>query len=76
MIRAVCFEVSIGDCFYFSEEDDTIVDSWYLLGWVNKLRAVQEKEENYNGNARYYLNRAKEIHKKNPTKDVQMVDFF
>ncbi|XP_064455312.1 uncharacterized protein LOC135366521 [Ornithodoros turicata] len=38
------------------EEDDEVVDVWYLLGWLNYLRG-----EDYRGNARFYLNRAKEV---------------
>ena len=26
------------------EEDENVVDTWYLLGWLNKLRADFEKE--------------------------------
>ena len=58
------------------EEDDEIVDSWYLLGWVNKLRSEQEQDEMFLGNARYYLSKAKEVHQKNPTKDNEMVSEF
>ena len=58
------------------EEDDEIVDAWYLLGWVNKLRSEQEKDELFLGNARYYLTKAKEVHKKNPTKDEEMVNYI
>ena len=59
-----------------TEEDDEIVDPWYLLGWLNKVRADSEDEEMYLGNARYYLNRAKEVHAKNPTSDKEMVSSF
>ena len=26
------------------EEDEDVVDTWYLLGWLNKLRADLERE--------------------------------
>ena len=55
------------------EEDDEIVDAWYLLGWSNKLRSEQEQDEMYLGNTRYYLTRAKEVNVRNPTKDDAMV---
>ena len=55
------------------EEDDEIVDAWYLLGWLNKLRSDTEQDEMYLGNARYYLTRAKEVNVRNPTKDTEMV---
>ncbi|KAH8038717.1 hypothetical protein HPB51_002861 [Rhipicephalus microplus] len=35
------------------EEDDGVVDVWYLLGWLNYLRGGE-----YQGNARYYLSKA------------------
>ena len=28
------------------EEDEDVVDTWYLLGWLNKLRADFEREPN------------------------------
>lgn len=56
-----------------TEEDDEVVDPWYLLGWLNKLRADFEKDQIYTGNARYFLNKAKEVHAKNPTQDQEMV---
>ena len=55
------------------EEDKEIVDAWYLLGWLNKLRTNAEKDDVYLGAARYYLGHAKEVHIKNPTKDKEMV---
>ena len=55
------------------EEDEEIVDAWYLLGWLNKLRTDAEKDDVYLGAARYYLGHAKEVHIKNPTKDKEMV---
>ena len=57
-----------------TEEDDEIVDPWYLLGWLNKVRAESEKEDVYQGNARYFLTKAKEVHQKNPTKDKGMIN--
>uniref|UniRef100_A0A224Z167 Uncharacterized protein n=1 Tax=Rhipicephalus zambeziensis TaxID=60191 RepID=A0A224Z167_9ACAR len=41
------------------EEDDGVVDVWYLLGWLNYLRGGE-----YQGNARYYLNKAREVARK------------
>jgi len=56
------------------EEDDEIVDPWYLLGWLNKVRQDTEKDDLYMGNARYYLTKAKEVHVKNPTQDKEMIN--
>lgn len=38
------------------EEDDEVVDVWYLLGWLNYLRGAE-----YLGNARYYLSQARHV---------------
>jgi len=58
------------DCLI--EEDDEIVSTWYLLGWTNFLRSKTDSD--YCGNARYYLNKAKEINKKEPTNDKEMME--
>ncbi|XP_029833164.2 probable assembly chaperone of rpl4 [Ixodes scapularis] len=41
------------------EEDDEVVDVWYLLGWLNYLRAGE-----YMDNARFYLTKAKQVARK------------
>ena len=66
-----------------TEEDELVVDTWYLLGLVNKLRADFEAKENdeeakeaaegYKGNARYYLSKALKVHAKSPTDDKDMI---
>ena len=50
------------------------MDTWYLLGWLNRIRATMEDETGYDGNVRFYLARAKEVHKKSPTDDADMVN--
>ena len=50
------------------------MDTWYLLGWLNRIRATTEDETGYDGNVRFYLARAKEVHKKSPTDDADMVN--
>ncbi len=55
------------------EEDDQVVDTWYLLGWLNRLRAAAGGEEGYDGNARFYLKRALEVNSAKQTDDSQMV---
>eukprot|EP00088_Acartia_fossae_P065902 TRINITY_DN813_c0_g1_i1.p1 TRINITY_DN813_c0_g1~~TRINITY_DN813_c0_g1_i1.p1 ORF type:complete len:377 (-),score=93.86 TRINITY_DN813_c0_g1_i1:195-1325(-) len=54
------------------EEDDEVVATWYLLGWTNYLRSKNENE--YLGNARFYLNKALEVNKKASTDDAQMLE--
>ena len=51
------------------EEDDEVVEVWYLLGWLNRLR----DDEDYTGNSRFYLNKAKQVQGKNPIDDEEMV---
>ena len=55
------------------EEDEEIVDPWYLLGWLNKVRLDSENDDLYKGNARHYLTKAKDVHSKHPTQDKGMV---
>jgi len=55
------------------DEDDEVVETWYLLGWLNRIRSTTEDEAGYDGNVRFYLGKAKEVHKKNPTDDADMV---
>ena len=57
----------------FHQIDHKVVETWYLLGWLNRIRATTEDETGYDGNVRFYLARAKEVHKKNPTDDADMV---
>ena len=65
------------------EEDEDVVDTWYLLGWLNKLRADFERTnatetkddlyEGYLGNARYYLNKSLKVQHKTPSDDTELV---
>ena len=66
------------------EEDEDVVDTWYLLGWLNKLRADFERSkvteskdedisEGYLGNARYYLNKSMKVQQKTPSDDTELV---
>jgi len=66
------------------EEDEDVVDTWYLLGWLNKLRADFERSkvteskdedisEGYLGNARYYLNKSMKVQHKTPTDDKELI---
>ncbi|XP_066959729.1 uncharacterized protein [Macrobrachium rosenbergii] len=52
-----------------AEEDDSVVDTWYLMGWSAYLRGEEHRD-----NARYLLHRAMEVHKANPSDDVQLVE--
>jgi len=68
-----------------TEEDESVVDVWYLLGLTNKLRAdfevgeeateaSREAADGYMGNARYYLKKALRVNAKHPVKDKAMVE--
>jgi len=56
-------------CDGLLEEDDEVVAPWYLLGWLNYLR----EDQDYWGNVRHYLNRAKQVHVMSPTDDEEMI---
>jgi len=68
-----------------TEEDELVVDTWYLLGLLNKLRAdfeakeaadeaeAKDASEGYKGNARYYLKKALKVHAKSATDDKDMI---
>lgn len=55
-----------------TEEDDEVVNTWYLLGWLNYLRA-SSGDQMFKGNARFYLKKAQKANKVNPTEDREMV---
>ena len=70
----LCLDLEMFDeatkvCDGLLEEDDEIVAPWYLLGWLNYLR----EDQDYWGNVRHYLSRAKQVHVMNPTDDEDMV---
>ena len=50
------------------------METWYLLGWLYRLRALSpEGEDGYDSNARFYLTKAKRVNTMNPTGDAEMV---
>eukprot|EP00088_Acartia_fossae_P016031 TRINITY_DN18933_c0_g1_i1.p1 TRINITY_DN18933_c0_g1~~TRINITY_DN18933_c0_g1_i1.p1 ORF type:complete len:364 (-),score=90.15 TRINITY_DN18933_c0_g1_i1:36-1127(-) len=55
-----------------TEEDDEVVASWYLLGWLNYLRSRTEPD--YCGNSKFYLEKAVAVNQANPTDDQAMVE--
>ncbi|XP_071550297.1 uncharacterized protein [Panulirus ornatus] len=52
-----------------TEENDEVVDTWYLLGWSYYLQG-----EEYRDRAKYYLHRAMQIHSTAPSDDVQLIE--
>eukprot|EP00092_Neocalanus_flemingeri_P029936 GFUD01032502.1.p1 GENE.GFUD01032502.1~~GFUD01032502.1.p1 ORF type:complete len:362 (+),score=138.10 GFUD01032502.1:53-1138(+) len=63
------FDEATQICDALLEEDDEVVFPWYLLGWLNYLR----EDQDYWGNVRHYLGKAKQVQVMNPTDDDQMV---
>lgn len=49
------------------DEEDQVVEVWYLLGWLNKLQG-----NDYSANARYYLARASDVSKKTGFDDMEV----
>jgi len=54
------------------EEDEEVVTSWYLLGWLNYLRSRTDTD--YAGNAKFYLDKALKVNVLSPTDDQGMLD--
>ncbi|XP_013403019.1 probable assembly chaperone of rpl4 [Lingula anatina] len=50
------------------DEDEDVIQVWYLLGWLNYLQG-----EDYKGNARYYLDKADKLSKKVSCSDKPML---
>lgn len=50
------------------DENDEVVDVWYLLGWLNFLRG-----EEYYGNAKFYLDKTKEVSKEMGDEDNEQM---
>jgi len=63
------FDEATQICDALLEEDDEVVAPWYLLGWLNYLR----EDQDYWGNVRHYLGKAKQVQVMNPTDDDQMI---
>ncbi|KAG0722799.1 putative assembly chaperone of rpl4 [Chionoecetes opilio] len=51
------------------EEDDEVVDLWYLMGWSNYLQGEEQHEA-----AQYCLHRALQVHAEVPCEDAQLVE--
>jgi len=50
------------------DEDDQVPDVWYLIGWANYLQG-----QDYYGNARHYLQKAKEVYVKVKYQDAALL---
>merc|ERR1712126_411844 len=56
-------------CDSLIDDDDSQVEVWYIHGWSNYLRG-----EDYHGNAKYYLEKAKEVNKVHGVNDPDMMN--
>ncbi|XP_063845134.1 uncharacterized protein LOC135091423 [Scylla paramamosain] len=52
-----------------TEEDDEVVDVWYLMGWSHYLQGEEQREA-----AQYCLHRALKVHSETPCEDSQLVE--
>lgn len=52
-----------------TEEDDDVVDVWYLMGWSHYLQGEEQREA-----AQYCLHRALQVHSATPCEDSQLVE--
>ncbi|XP_073533520.1 uncharacterized protein [Phyllobates terribilis] len=57
------------------EEDDEVIQVWYLLGWVCYLQAKEsDKEEAFKDSARMYLRKAKKLYSKLKCDDSALLE--
>ncbi|KAM4687774.1 uncharacterized protein O3C94_006221 [Discoglossus pictus] len=57
------------------EEDDEVVQVWYLLGWVCYLQAkAPDEDEAFKDSARTYLRKAKKLYNKLKCDDSQLLE--
>ncbi|XP_056375066.1 uncharacterized protein LOC130272994 [Hyla sarda] len=65
LIEAEVFELATEVLEGLLEEDDEVIQVWYLLGWVCYLQAKEsEEEEAFKDSARTYLRKAKKLYGK------------
>jgi len=67
LIELEMFDDSVEICNGLIDENDTVVETWYLLGWINHIRG-----EEFLCNAKYYLQKAQKVHQKYPTDDTAL----
>lgn len=69
LIEVQEYDIAVEVLEGLSEEDDEIVDTWYLLGWLNYLQGEDHKDS-----ARLYFHRAKQVHAIAPSEDNQLIE--
>ncbi|XP_042878957.1 probable assembly chaperone of rpl4 [Penaeus japonicus] len=69
LIEVQEYDVAVEVLEGLSEEDDEIVDTWYLLGWLNYLQGEEHKDS-----ARHFFHRAKQVQALAPSEDSQLIE--
>ncbi|KAK3873764.1 hypothetical protein Pcinc_021247 [Petrolisthes cinctipes] len=69
LIEVKDYENAIDVLDGLTEEDDEVVDTWYLLGWTYYLQG-----EDYIDEAKYHLHIAMKVNKESPSDDLQLVE--
>ncbi|XP_069815582.1 uncharacterized protein [Dendropsophus ebraccatus] len=76
LIEAEDFELATEVLEGLLEEDDEVIQVWYLLGWVCYLQAKEsaEEEEAFKDSARTYLRKAKKLYSKLQCDDSALLE--
>ncbi|XP_073533517.1 uncharacterized protein [Phyllobates terribilis] len=75
LIEAEDFELATEVLDGLLEEDDEVIQVWYLLGWVCYLQAKEsDKEEAFKDSARMYLRKAKKLYSKLKCDDSALLE--
>ncbi|CAG5134769.1 unnamed protein product [Candidula unifasciata] len=68
LIEVEEYELSTDVSETLLDENDEVPDVWYLIGWANYLQG-----QDYYGNARHYLHKAKEVYVKVKYQDLALL---
>ncbi|XP_053569991.1 uncharacterized protein LOC128660260 [Bombina bombina] len=75
LIEAESFELAAEILEGLLEEDDEVIQVWYLLGWVCYLQAkAPDEEEAFKDSARTYLRKAKKLYNKLKCDDSELLE--
>ncbi|KAM4026896.1 uncharacterized protein ACNLHF_022776 [Anomaloglossus baeobatrachus] len=75
LMEAEDFELATEVLEGLLEEDDEVIQVWYLLGWVCYLQAKEsEEEEAFKDSARTYLRKAKKLYSKLKCDDSALLE--
>ncbi|CAH2282397.1 probable assembly chaperone of rpl4 [Pelobates cultripes] len=75
LIEAEEYEVASEILEVLLEEDDEVIQVWYLLGWVCYLQAkAPDEEDTFKDSAKTYLRKAKKLYNKLKCDDSQLLE--